>query len=214
MPPKTPFAQSPTVPAHTWYESWDSLAGLKSRWSTPASTQVLLNPAGQSKHIVDLREQSDALISDQRWDCTKPIVLTCFFRGQPLIGTKYWCGMCLYNRDGLDNNYVQIAAQRAVPPFHDNPNCNVISLTDDVGFICKGDPNPWRWHHGEIRYTPSLTGYFCDGQLFNVVEDKPLRDHPCIWLGDVSVGSGQANDGSLAQAQFGIVECRGTLVNA
>lgn len=205
----SPSTSTPTSQPN-WTENWDSLSAVQSRWSSIGSACYSVPQAG----ILDMVCQSAGLVSNQYFDKSQPITVTGTVRAQPATGSTtdaYWGGLTLYNNNGADNNYGQLAAQRNVPPFGGDHTARIISLTDDAGSSLATD-TPWTWHNFKIVYLANGTyNYYVEGNLVKTVANAGLTANPDIFILCVSVGSGVGNDGSSSHCQFGPIAVYGVL---
>lgn len=199
----------------TTKEPWDVTASVQSRWDSPTFT---IPAYGKVTSV----QQSDAFKSYQKWDRRHDITVSTTISGKVAVGssspTKYYVGVALYQNDGNDNRYGSIAAQCDVQsPFNLDHIPRVVSLTQQLSDVrCVSllvDDTPGVEHQIEIRYIAGTAKvyYYVDAVL---KKQEPLvfTQDPCIWLGVVSVTSGQGNDGSLAEGTFGMVSVTGVRI--
>jgi len=202
------FSLFPTPTQPVWTENWDSMSSVQNRWDNIGSPCYSIPQPG----ILDMVCQSNGLASKQYWDKTKEIEVTGRVRAEPAPGSTtdaYWGGLTLYNNNGADNNYGELASQRNVPPFGGDHTAKVVTLTNDIGATITPE-SPWSWHDFKIKYSNGSYDYFVDGNLVKTVNNVPLTADPDIFVLCVSVGTGTPNDGSSSHCQFGPITVAGT----
>ena len=189
----------------TWTEPWDTIAGVQARWTPVGDVTYTIPTPG----TLDVVAQSGGLISLQKWDKRQPITVTGTVRAEPNPGSStdaYWGGLTLYNNNGFDDNYGELATERNVPPWGGDHTPRVVSLTNNIGSALLVDAGSWVQHTFEIRWTAPGGGtwkYYVDGNLLQTKQHIGLGNDPNIFILCVSVGAGVPDDGSHAHCQFG-----------
>ncbi len=211
------FSFSPKIPTSflfpdqtTWVEPWDSLSAIQSRWDVVGTPCFSIAERG----ILDMLCQSAGLKSKQVWDKNYQIKVVGTVKGQPSIGSAtnaYWGGLTLYNNNGSDTNYGELAVEAGVSPFQEDIVSRVVSLTDNNSSNLLATV-PWTWYNFTIIYSPKTNGsymYYVNNRLVKTVTNAPLQGNPDIFIVCESVVAGSPSDDSHAHCQFGPITVTG-----
>lgn len=191
--------------AATWTENWDSYESVLTRWDGIGDAGSGFNPRCftiPTGGLLDMKCQSAALISKQKFDKQSTTSVQSEVMCEPNVGNRCLAGLILLGSDDPTCDYKGLYAGQS----------NIIIIDDCTSYTVRSS-TIGRWYNFKIVYNASRksTDYYVDGSKVKTVR-KRLDFNPSAEVLCASVDPGTPNDGSSAHCQFKPVTVNGVLV--